>query len=63
MNNKIKVWVAVEPSGDIFTGAVDITQEMCWHRLMAVLGLPAKQREEQGWTVQPYTLAKGHDHD
>lgn len=74
MNNKIKVWVAVDKNGrelPCSTGAAIDEAVINAAKAFGPRGntvssadrARVKWLKEQGWTVQPYTLVKGHDHD
>jgi hypothetical protein len=60
MRDSIKVWVGVNPNGQVMDCMSFRSAEMCWHKLSKNSPISAEDYESQGYTVQPYTLTHGH---
>jgi hypothetical protein len=60
MSKTIKVWVP-EYKGELFHALTnDVSERSCWRDLSRQHLEGTDSLEQRGWTVQPYTLTKGH---
>ena len=62
MTDKIKVWGAVGHDL-IWFDTIRETREGAVHRMKEIVRESEDAAIKIGWTVQPYTLVKGHDND